>query len=138
MLSLIAMHTYYLAMIQARLDLYLTRNIHTLSRTCCRILTYRAYIYEKRPGCQFSNQKVTIRPTTTSSIRRGSRILERGGGRGVWVINWQCAHRRCAPLGGLKACPLGTFEILDAFSCNLVHIFCCCPIFLFFLPIFCR
>ena len=24
--------------------------------------------------------------------------------------------------GGLKACPLGTFEILDAFSCNLVHI----------------
>ena len=29
---------------------------------------------------------------------------------------------RCVPLGGLKACPLGTFEILDAFSCNLVHI----------------
>ena len=27
----------------------------------------------------------------------------------------------CAPRG-LKACPLGTFEILDAFSCNLVHI----------------
>ena len=27
----------------------------------------------------------------------------------------------CAP-GGLKACPLGTFEILDAFSCNLVHV----------------
>ena len=46
----------------------------------------------------------------------------KGGGRGVWVINWQCAHHRCAPLGGLKACPLGTFEILDAFSCNLVHI----------------
>ena len=46
----------------------------------------------------------------------------KGGGRGVCVINWQCAHRRCAPLGGLKACPLGTFEILDAFSCNLVHI----------------
>ena len=46
-----------------------------------------------------------------------------GVGRGVWVINWQCAHHRCAPLGGLKACPLGTFEILDAFSCNLVHIF---------------
>ena len=45
-----------------------------------------------------------------------------GEGRGVWVINWQCAHRRCAPLGGLKACPRGTFEILDAFSCNLVHI----------------
>ena len=40
----------------------------------------------------------------------------------MWVINWQCAHRRCAPLGGLKACPLGTFEILDAFYCNLVHI----------------
>ena len=39
----------------------------------------------------------------------------KGGGRGVWVINWQCAHRRCAPLGGLKACPPGTFEILDAF-----------------------
>ena len=45
-----------------------------------------------------------------------------GGGRGVWVINWQCAHRRCAPLGGLEACPLGTFEILDAFTCNLVHV----------------
>ena len=43
-------------------------------------------------------------------------------GGGVWVINWQCAHRRCAPLGSLKVCPLGTFEILDAFSCNLVHI----------------
>ena len=30
----------------------------------------------------------------------------------------------CAPGGGggLKACPLGTFEILDAFSCNLVHV----------------
>ena len=29
----------------------------------------------------------------------------------------------CAPVGGgLKACPLGTFEILDAFSCNLGHI----------------
>ena len=44
----------------------------------------------------------------------------------VIMINWQCAHRRCAPLGGgggLKACPLGTFEILDAFFCNLVHIF---------------
>ena len=57
-----------------------------------------------------------------TSGRRRSRILERGGGRGVLVINWQCAHRRCAPLGGLKARPLGTFEILDAFSCNLVHI----------------
>ena len=49
----------------------------------------------------------------------------------MWVINWQCAHRRCAPLGGLKACPLGTFEILDAFSCNLVHFFSP-TIFLFF------
>ena len=58
-------------------------------------------------------------PALEGVPRRGSRILERGG---VWVINWQCAHRRCAPLGGLKACPLGTFEILDAFSCNLVHI----------------
>ena len=32
------------------------------------------------------------------AVRRGSRILERGVC--VWVINWQCAHRRCAPLGG--------------------------------------
>ena len=61
----------------------------------------------------------------------------KGRGRGVWVINWQCAHRRCAPLGGLKACPLGTFEILDAFSCNLVHIFFLSHLSLF-LPIFCR
>ena len=35
----------------------------------------------------------------------------------------------------LKACPLGTFEILDAFSCNLVHILSKKN---FFLPIFCR
>ena len=71
-----------------------------------------------------------------SNSRRGSRILERGGGRGVWVINWQCAHRRSAP-GGLKACPLGTFEMLDAFSCNLVHIPPPPPSFSLFLPIFC-
>ena len=60
-----------------------------------------------------------------NSLHRGlqARIQDFGkGGRGAWVINWQCAHRRCAPLGGLKACPLGTVEILDAFSCNLVHI----------------
>ena len=31
------------------------------------------------------------------------------------------ASQVCTP-GGLKACPLGTFEILDAFYCNLVHI----------------
>ena len=56
-----------------------------------------------------------------------------GGGRGVWVINWHCAHRRCAPLGGLKACPLRTFEILDAFSCNLEFLqFFFVPSFSFF------
>ena len=27
----------------------------------------------------------------------------------------------CAP-GGSEGMPLGTFEILDAFSCNLVHV----------------
>ena len=53
--------------------------------------------------------------------RRGSRILERGG---AWGVGDKLAVRSSqvfAP-GGLKACPLGTFEILDAFSCNLVHI----------------
>ena len=49
-----------------------------------------------------------------------------------YQLNWQCAHRRCAPLGALKACPLGTFEILDAFSCNCTALFLFCPIFLFF------
>ena len=43
----------------------------------------------------------------------------------------------CAP-GGLKACPLGTFEILDAFSCNLVHFFFFASHLSLFLPIFCR
>ena len=43
---------------------------------------------------------------------------------GAWGVGDKLAVRLsqvCAP-GGLKACPLGTFEILHAFSCNLVHI----------------
>ena len=42
----------------------------------------------------------------------------------MWGVGDKLAVRSsqvCAP-GGLKACPLGNFEILDAFSCNLVHI----------------
>ena len=57
-----------------------------------------------------------------ATIRGGSRILEGGGG--AWGVGDKlavCSSQVCAP-GGLKACPLGTFEILDAFSCNLVHI----------------
>ena len=51
------------------------------------------------------------------------RIQDFGRG-GAWGVGDKLAVRSsqvCAP-GGLKACPLGTFEILDAFSCNLVHV----------------
>ena len=54
-----------------------------------------------------------------------ARIQDFGKGGGAWGVGDTLAVRSsqvCAPGGGLKACPLGTFEILDAFSCNLVHI----------------
>ena len=75
--------------------------------------------------CHWDSSEGSACSAPHEGLRRGSRIFERGG---VWVINWQCAHRRCAPLWGLKACPLGTFEILDAIWC----IFFFGPIFLFF------
>ena len=69
----------------------------------------------------YDYKHVRVHTIVQSSYQARIQDFGKGGGR-VWVINWQCAHRRCVPLGGLKACPLGTFEILDAFSCNLVHI----------------
>ena len=65
-----------------------------------------------------------------------ARIQDFGKGGGTWGVGDKLAVRSsqvCAP-GGLKACPLGTFEILDAFSCNLVFF----PHLSLFLPIFCR
>ena len=57
-------------------------------------------------------------------FRGGSRIRIFGKGGGGLGVGDKLAVRSftCVPLGGLKACPLGTFEILDAFSCNLVHV----------------
>ena len=46
-------------------------------------------------------------------------------GGGAWGVADKLAVRSsqvCNECEGVKACPLGTFEILDAFSCNLVHI----------------
>ena len=60
--------------------------------------------------------------TKVLTNRGGSRILEGGGG--AWGVGDRIAVRSsqvCAP-GGSEGMPLGAFEILDAFSCNLVHI----------------
>ena len=59
--------------------------------------------------------------TKVLTNRGGSRILEGGG---AWGVGDRIAVRSsqvCAP-GGSEGMPLGAFEILDAFSCNLVHI----------------
>ena len=40
-----------------------------------------------RESSQFEERHGRHEPAQT---RGGSRILERGGGRGVWVINWHC------------------------------------------------
>ena len=59
-----------------------------------------------------------------NQIRYKARIQDFGKGGGAWGLGDKLAvgsSQVCTP-GGSEGMPLGTFEILDAFSCNMVHI----------------